>query len=236
MAALHWGFFRIGKKVLLAVSLVAGGNDNFLRPSDPAASLQEIPGALYIGVESCKGAVVGGTYNRLRRQMKDRLDFVFIDGAFQKLFIFHLSPHNIDPVDDPPLHQAASGNSVPDQPDHVGTGVDQSFCEPRTQKSSAAGYEDVPIGPESRVRQTLAGADLNHLCCDRLLVRQVHHKRYYRLVRTGSGEGHWHCTCWEITVLQSMDFNGFVGAGWGSGSSIPDIPPSASLIPQLIQV
>lgn len=150
MLPLQGKIFSIGQGLMLAISLVAGGDDNSLDEfAVAAARFEQIIGAPNIGLKSGEGIAVGGADNGLGRNMKNRLNFILVQHPLKCLIVFQFPTDNAHPVLQTEAVEVRIWHQVTDKTRDIGTFVDQPFCQPGAKQTGATGYKDISISPEA---------------------------------------------------------------------------------------
>src|SRR2546430_7521346 len=126
MASLQRRLLGIWQVIVLAVGLIARSDDH---PSNQRAvqpaDLQYIVRSPDIGFEGLQWEAVADAYDRLRGQMEDRVDLVFIDGSLERPDLLNRPGDNGRVPVIPAAEELRSRIAVPNQRGHIGTPQEQ---------------------------------------------------------------------------------------------------------------
>src|SRR6185437_15339960 len=101
-----------------------------------------------IALECRHGIPVRNPNDRLRSQMKNRVDLVLAQRSFEKVAVLYISPHRLHASDVAGSNQLAARYPVPHETYDIGATFQQSLDKPTANKSRCAGDEDRAVQPE----------------------------------------------------------------------------------------
>ena len=136
----------IRERGLLAVGLVAAGDDDARHLRRAPDRLEQRPRAPHVAVERGHRVAVGHADLRLRGQVQDGGDFVLAEQALEQLLIADVAAHGGHVAD--PRRRTGRRDVVADERDHVGAQVDQLLGELGSQEPGRAGDGHRPVAPE----------------------------------------------------------------------------------------
>ena len=156
MHTLERGLFIVGQYLLLAVCFIARRDHDAGNERTAPARLEQTPGAADIGFEGGQRITVGDRHDRLRREMKYRVDLIFSEHALQQPAIGHITPDSRDFRVVPGIEKVRAWNPIANNTDHVGAGGNQILDDPRTEEPGRASHENAALFPQCVIHGILS--------------------------------------------------------------------------------
>src|SRR4029077_13994478 len=146
--SLQGGLFRIGKCEMRAICLITRSDDYAADEFQAAtAGLQEVPGSSNVRLKSGKGRAGSGADDRLRAEMKNRIDFVFIDCPQDGKVVSEITRNDIDFADRAGRDQVALWYGVTQQNRDACSDPNEVLREPRAEHARGSCYQYIAVLP-----------------------------------------------------------------------------------------
>src|SRR5580692_613549 len=160
MLTLKWGRLIVRQLVMVAVGLVGGRQDDLLHGGAPPACVEKGPRPADVRLEGRYRIAIGYAYDRLCRQMNDRVDLVFAERTFEQSLIADVTANDLDPVGEVASFELTPRHAIANQTDDVGARGNQALHQPRAHEARRARDQDGAILPEGgqRLSHTRQGA------------------------------------------------------------------------------